>query len=85
MDKVRLIKRSVRCLLFGWLSLIPLLGLVPAFIALHLHRSVRREAGGEWNPAASYARWGYVLALLGIAGWLTGCTGVFMVVLQNLF
>lgn len=67
MDKVRVIERSVRCFIAGCLSLIPVLGLLPAVFALVLVHQVRRETGPSWNPARGYLICGNVLAWVGIA------------------
>ena len=66
MDKVRVIERSLRCCTAGWLALIPLVGLVPAIVAIRLRYQVRAEVGGEWNPAEAYLKWGWVLGWLGL-------------------
>ncbi len=58
MDKARIIKQSLLCYDLGWLGFIPLLGLVPAIMAMLLSKRVYREAGKEWNPAQKYAFWG---------------------------
>lgn len=67
MDRARIIERSLQCFVAAWFSLIPLLGVAPAVIALRLHRRVRGETGASWNPAARYAAAGFALAWLGLA------------------
>jgi hypothetical protein len=65
-DRIGLIERSLRCFVFGLLSLVPLLGLGPAVIALRLHFRTWSESGGEWNPARRYVTVGFWLAWTGI-------------------
>lgn len=44
-DRVRLIRRSMRCFVFGLMGAVPLLGLGPACLALRLQRQVAEESG----------------------------------------
>jgi hypothetical protein len=44
-DRVRMIRRSTRCFVFGILGAVPLLGIGPACLALLLHRQVGEETG----------------------------------------
>ena len=67
MDKVRVIKWSLRCFRLGWFSLVPILGIVPAAFAITSYGRAKAEAGAEWNPAARFLFWGCVLAWLGLA------------------
>jgi hypothetical protein len=68
MDKVRIIKLSVRCCVLGCLGLIPVLGVGPAVIAVRLFRQVQELASGQWNPASRYALGGLIAASIGLAG-----------------
>ena len=70
MDKVRIIERSVRCYRCGSYGLIPVLGTVPAIIAVLLYHKVRYELGPAWNPAGRHLRWGFTFAWIGLG--LTG-------------
>ncbi len=45
----RLIRRSLRCEMLGWVGLIPVLGAGVAFVAVQLHRQTLRDAG-EQHP-----------------------------------
>jgi hypothetical protein len=65
MDRLRIIERTLWCYRAGWMSLIPILGLVPAVVSLHLFWRVRADLDGEWNPAGAYLGWGLVLGLSG--------------------
>jgi hypothetical protein len=65
MDRVRVIERSLRCYTMGWLSLVPLLGIIAAIRGIILYQRVRMEAGREWNPAGRYLMCGFVLAWVG--------------------
>ena len=44
-DRVRMIRQSMRCFVFGLLGVIPLFGLGLAWLALVLHRQLARESG----------------------------------------
>ena len=72
MDKVRVIEGSLRCFVAGCLSLVPLLGIFPAMVAIYSFHAVRRQAGAEWNPARGYLLWGVTLAWGGLAMTLIG-------------
>jgi hypothetical protein len=67
MDRVFVIKGSLRCFTFGALSLLPVLGLVPAVLGIILYKRVQLEAGKEWNPARAYLLWGCFLCGLGVS------------------
>ena len=64
-DKVRVIQQSLRCFVFGCLSLIPLLGLPFAILAVVRHLDTWSQGDREWNPAKAYLVWGFGLAWLG--------------------
>lgn len=80
--RIRLIERSLRCFVFGFLSLIPLIGLGPAVLAVSLHFKVWSESGTEWNPAIRYATAGFCLAWIGIAISVGGI-GLFLKLVLN--
>jgi hypothetical protein len=83
-DKVRVIEQSLRCFVFGCLSLIPLLGLPFAILAVMRHRNAGSQGDGEWNPAKAYLVWGFGLAWLG--GLISlGALAIFVVALTKLF
>jgi hypothetical protein len=56
---VRLIRRSVRCLVFGAIGFVPILGLGLAEQALRLRRLTLGEMGLEWRVPAIYWLWGF--------------------------
>lgn len=60
---VRVIRRSMRCLLFGWIGLVPLFGIGFACQAVRLRRRVSADLGDGWDPPPVYCYW-----LLGAAG-----------------
>jgi uncharacterized membrane protein len=64
-DRISLIERSLRCFAYGWLSLIPLVGLGFAILAVRTHLKARAVEGMEWNPAKVYLHLGFSLAWLG--------------------
>jgi len=63
-DRVRLIRRSLRCFIFGLLGVIPLIGLGPALVALRLHRQVALESGDYYGVARIVTWW--LIGLLAI-------------------
>ena len=83
-DKVRVIEQSLRCFVFGLLSLIPLLGLPFAVLAVVRHRDAWSQADREWNPARLYLVWGFGLAWLG--GLISlGALAIFVIALTKLY
>jgi hypothetical protein len=50
-DRLRVIRRSVRCRVFGVLGLVPFFGLSLAWLAIRLHRQVLAETGESWRIA----------------------------------
>ena len=66
MDRARVIERSLRCYRLSWLGLVPVLGVVPAVMALGLFRKVGEESGEQWNPARLYALAGLFIAIFGL-------------------
>ncbi|HUL51300.1 MAG TPA: hypothetical protein VLU94_01820 [Candidatus Nitrosotalea sp.] len=65
-ERIRLIERSLRCFVYGWFSLIPLLGLGMAVTALGLHFKTWADTGDSWNPARRYLFAGFILAWIGV-------------------
>jgi len=59
-----MIRRSIRCLVFGLIGAVPFLGVAMAWLALGLHRQVLLETGERWRP-------GFLLRL-----WLVGLLSV---------
>jgi hypothetical protein len=64
-ERIRIIERSLRCFVFGLLSLIPVLGVPMSLLAWWHGHAVHRTARGKWNPARRYAVWGSSLAWWG--------------------
>ena len=83
-DKVRVIEQSLRCFAFGLLSLIPLLGLPFAILAVTRHLNAWSQGAPEWNPARPYLAWGFGLAWLG--GLISlGASAIIVVALTKLY
>lgn len=72
-DRVQLIRRSIRCFYLGAGGMFPLIGFGLAIQAMRLHREVARELGRKWN--APPVRWYWVFGLVGVLGYLKlfGC------------
>lgn len=64
-QKIRILEGSVRCLSFGFLSLIPILGASFALAAFRERRAVKLLSVENWNPAQRQLRWGTTLACVG--------------------
>lgn len=67
--KIKMIKASVQCFVFGLLGLLPLIGFPFAAAALVLAGRVRVAQKRFWNPARAYCVWGTTCAGLGTIFW----------------
>ncbi len=81
-ERIHLIERSLRCFVYGILSLIPFLGLGFAVLALRLHFKTWAETGDGWNPARSYLLLAFCLAWLGVLVSVGGLAS-FVIILIN--
>lgn len=63
-DRVVLIENSLRCLTYGWLTLVPVVGAFFVIPAVRMFQRVDRERA-EWNPAAHLWLRGLVLTCFG--------------------
>jgi hypothetical protein len=64
-ERIRLIEGSLRCFVFGCLSLLPVLGLVFGILAVLQAGLLPAQPPGDWNPGRRYALAGYALGWLG--------------------
>ena len=78
--KLKMIRGSRRCLLFGLLSFIPAIGLVFALIALWISGAVRQKENQFWNAAKPYRILGTICAGVSAVFW----SGLFILVFGNL-
>ena len=67
--KLKMLRASVRCLVFGLLGLLPVIGLPFALAALWISGRVRRQEKQLWNAAKPYRLMGILCAAVGTAGW----------------
>jgi hypothetical protein len=67
--KLKMLQGSLRCLAFGLLGLLPVIGLPFAFAALWISGRVRVEEKQMWNAARPYRIWGTVCAAGGTIFW----------------
>jgi hypothetical protein len=65
-QRIQLIEKSLRCFVYGWLSLIPVIGVVAIFSTFRLHHATRLFSVDDWNPARRYRAAGFGLALFGL-------------------
>jgi hypothetical protein len=81
MDRINIIRRSMFTFGCGAIGVLPVIGFVPALLALICWGRVIKSSRGQWNPAASYLRAGALLALCGFA--LTVLAG--LVLIQDIY
>jgi hypothetical protein len=67
--KIRMIKASLRCFVFGLLALLPVIGIPFGIAALILTGRVRAGQKRFWNPARPYWVCGNFCAFLGTIFW----------------
>jgi hypothetical protein len=66
MPKSEMLRRSMRCFVLGWWSLVPVLGAIPALLAFVDFRAVVLGKGRRWNAARLRLTAGAMLAGLGL-------------------
>jgi hypothetical protein len=67
--KIKMLKGSLRCFVYGLLSWIPLFGLPFAIGALWISGRERVAERNFWNAARPYRIWGVVCAALSLIFW----------------
>ena len=67
--KIQMLKGSLRCLVFGLLGLLPVIGLPFALAALWVSGRVRCQEKIFWNAARPHRLWGVAFAALGAVIW----------------
>ena len=67
--KIKMMKASIRCLIFGLLGLLPIIGLPFALAALWVSGQVRAKEKLFWNAARTYRIWGVACAAIGAVVW----------------
>jgi branched-subunit amino acid transport protein len=78
--KLKMYRASRRCLVFGLLGFIPMIGLVFALIALWISGTVRQKEKQLWNAAKPYRVAGAICAGVTAVLW----SGLLMLVFGNL-
>ena len=78
--KIKMMKASTRCLIFGMLALLPAIGLPFGLAALWISGRVRLQEKRLWNAAQPYRKIGVVCAALGTILW----TGILLFIFGNL-
>lgn len=68
-SKIRMLKNSRHCFVFGVLGLLPLIGLPFALVALVFAGNVRVQERRFWNAAKPYRIWGVTCAAMGTIFW----------------
>jgi hypothetical protein len=64
--KIKMLKHSLQCFVFGLIALVPVLGLPFGVLALVASGQVRAAQRQYWNAARAYWIWGLVLGAVGI-------------------
>lgn len=82
LDRIKVLEDSLGCYAMGWLSLLPVLGVIAAVRAFALYQRARVDAGKEWNPASRYLLGGFVLAWIGSLVSLLATGGIMLLVLK---
>jgi hypothetical protein len=67
--KIKMMKGSIRCLIFGVLALIPMIGLPFGLAALWISGRIRVTEKQFWNAARPYRIWGVICAAMGTILW----------------
>ena len=77
--KIKMMKSSIRCLIFGLLGLLPVIGLPFALAALWISGRVRVQERHFWNAAKPNRVIGAICAGVGTVVW----TGIIIFVVGN--
>jgi hypothetical protein len=64
-ERIRVIESSLRCFVYGCLSLIPVLGLIFSVLAMLQRGLLPGSHVDDWNPARRYLAVGYALSWVG--------------------
>ena len=67
--KIKMMKGSTRCLIFGLLALLPVIGLPFGLAALWVSGRVRLTEKLYWNAAKPHRIWGVVCGAIGTVLW----------------
>jgi hypothetical protein len=67
--KIKMMKDSLRCFVFGLLGLLPIIGLPFAIAALWVSGRTSAREKHFWNVARPYRIWGMICAALGAVVW----------------
>jgi hypothetical protein len=78
--KIKMMKASTRCLIFGMLALLPAIGLPFGLAALWISGRVRLQEKQFWNPAQPYRLIGVTCGALGTILW----AGILLFIFGNL-
>jgi hypothetical protein len=65
MDRIAVIRKSLAVFALGCVSLLPLVGLIPAIVALVFGGQIRGGYKDSWNPARRYLIAGRTMACIG--------------------
>jgi hypothetical protein len=77
--KIKMMKASIRCLVFGLLALLPAIGLPFGLAALWVSGRIRLQEKRFWNPAKPYRVCGAICGAIGTLLW----GGIFVFVVGN--
>ena len=74
--KIKMIQTSRRCLVFGVLGLLPVIGLIFALVAGWASGQARALEKQYWNPARELRILGFTCAMVGVIVWT--CVDIFV-------
>jgi hypothetical protein len=79
--KIKILKDSMRCFIFGLLGLLPFIGLPFGLAALWISGSIRNKEKHHWNPARTYRVWGVTCAAISSVFW----SGILICIIGHFF
>jgi hypothetical protein len=76
LNKVLAIRFALRCFTCGLLSLVPVIGIAFALLAVSFYTKASNHAPEDWHVARRYAVWGMMSAALGLLLNFTAIAGL---------
>jgi hypothetical protein len=69
MQKLKMMKQSLGCMVFGLAGMLPVIGIFSAIVAFYLSFSASQKEKRFWNPARPHRIIGLVSAAFGALVW----------------
>ncbi len=80
-DRTRVIQRSLRCFHFGLIGLVPVIGVVPALLAIASYHQCARDIGDTWQPKWLLIGWLIPILYVGIYTYSMSLDGFALMIL----